>query len=200
MPLRWRGPALLPAAALAVHQLRFKLAYGGEAGHELARQGHGYLGILAPAIALLTAACLGLFLSHLLGAWQGGQRGGRTGRPFLFVWATIAGLLVALYAGQELLEGMIATGHPAGLTGVFGSGGVLAIPLSVAVAALVAILLRSAEAAISWAAAHGPGTVAPPRRASGSAVTLPHPVVFPVLPPLATSAAGRAPPGSPQRS
>ena len=35
--------ALVPAAALVVHQLRYVLAYGSGAGIELARQGHSYL-------------------------------------------------------------------------------------------------------------------------------------------------------------
>ena len=31
--------------------------------------------------------------------------------------------LLAVYAGQELLEGLFATGHPQGLVGIFGDGG-----------------------------------------------------------------------------
>ena len=48
--------ALVPAGALAVHQLRFLLAFGGGAGTELARQGHSYLHSLVPWIVLLIGA------------------------------------------------------------------------------------------------------------------------------------------------
>ena len=45
--------ALVPAAALAVHQLRYMLAFGGHAGAELARQGHSYLTSWVPWMVLL---------------------------------------------------------------------------------------------------------------------------------------------------
>jgi len=42
--LRGVGPVvLMPAAAFAVHQLRYYLAYGSAAGAELQRTGHSYL-------------------------------------------------------------------------------------------------------------------------------------------------------------
>ena len=44
--------ALVPAAALAVHQLRYWLAFGSNASSELARQGHSYLHSVVPWIVL----------------------------------------------------------------------------------------------------------------------------------------------------
>ena len=42
-PVSGRGLLLLPAGALLVHQLRYWLSYGPQAGTELAGQGHAYL-------------------------------------------------------------------------------------------------------------------------------------------------------------
>ena len=154
LPLRWRAAALLPAAALSVHQLRFLLAFGDGAGAELERQGHAYLGLLAPFVAILAAAGVGLFVARLLEAWSEGGDSGERGRAPSFprLWLTIAALLVAIYTGQELLEGALVAAHDGGLASAFGSGGLLAIPAALAVAAAVAALLRGAEAAIAWVA------------------------------------------------
>ena len=55
--VRWVArAALVPAGALAVHQLRYLLAFGGRAGVEFARQGHSYLHSLVPWIGATTAA------------------------------------------------------------------------------------------------------------------------------------------------
>jgi len=60
--LSGRGFLLFPAAALAVHQLRYLIGYGSHAGRELSAQGHGYLESLAPWVVLLVACALGAFL------------------------------------------------------------------------------------------------------------------------------------------
>ena len=56
--LAGRGFMLLPAAALGVHELRYRLAYGADAPQALAAQGHGYLDSLAPWLVLLLALAL----------------------------------------------------------------------------------------------------------------------------------------------
>src|SRR5437588_12250559 len=72
--IRYTGRALLvPAAAIAVHQLRFLLAFGGHAGPVLARQGHAYLHSLVPWIVLSIGLAAGLFL-WALGRALGGER------------------------------------------------------------------------------------------------------------------------------
>jgi len=63
--------ALLPAAALAVHQLRYLLAYGSAAGMELQRQGHSYLHSVVPWIILVVALVVGGFLRALGRAFSG---------------------------------------------------------------------------------------------------------------------------------
>src|SRR5581483_12089280 len=65
--------ALMPAAAFAVHQLRYWLAFGSQAGAELERQGHSYLHSVAPWIVFLIAVAVGAFL-RALGRAFGGQR------------------------------------------------------------------------------------------------------------------------------
>jgi hypothetical protein len=200
---RLRAAALMPAAVLTVHQLRYLLAFGGSTGSELEKEGHQYLSALAAPIAMLVAVAVGVFFARLAVAWRvGGASAGadpgdlrdgsapRFGFPRLAL--LIAAAILALYSCQELLEGMLSTGHPGGLEGVFGDGGWWAIPLSLACGAIVAAALRGARAAIRWVASrhlrprpsHGRPTPAlRPRRLS-----------LPRLVPLAGAAAGRAPP------
>jgi hypothetical protein len=190
---RLRAAALMPAAVLTVHQLRFLLAFGGGSGAELEKEGHQYLSALAAPIAMSVAIVVGLFFARLASAWRDGA--GEEGAPrrgFLRLALLIGAALLALYSCQELLEGMLSNGHPEGFNGVFGDGGWWAVPLSLACGTVVAAALRGARAAIRWAAGrhrrpkvlHGPPTPTPrPRR-----LALPRPV------PLAGAAAGRAPP------
>jgi hypothetical protein len=190
---RLRAAALMPAAVLTVHQLRFLLAFGGGSGAELEKEGHQYLSALAAPIAMSVAIVVGLFFARLASAWRDGaaEEGGPR-RGFMRLALLIGAALLALYSCQELLEGMLSNGHPEGLNGVFGDGGWWAVPLSFACGTVIAAALRGARAAIRWAAArrrrpkasHGRPTPTPrPRR-----LALPRPV------PLAGAAAGRAPP------
>jgi hypothetical protein len=206
LPPRLRAAALMPAAVLTVHQLRYLLAFGGGSGQELEKEGHQYLSALAAPIAMSVAIVVGLFFARLAMAWRvgaapdaerpsdAGSRPNRRFAPGRFIrLALLIGLaLLTLYSCQELLEGMLSTGHPGGFEGVFGEGGWWAVPLSFACGTVVALALRGARAAIRWAAArhrrtkpsHGRPAPAPrPPR-----IALPRPV------PLAGAAAGRAPP------
>ena len=212
---RLRAAALMPAAVLTVHQLRYLLAFGGGTGQELEQEGHQYLGALAAPIAMSVAILVGLFLARLASAWREGEGddAGRRGaaerspsgaravsawRGFLRLALTIGAALLALYSCQELLEGMLSSGHPGGFEGVFGDGGWWAVPLSLVCGLAIAAALRGARAAIRWAAARHrrpkisygrPAPVLRPRR-----LALPRPV------PLAGAAAGRAPPLAPHTS
>src|SRR6185312_11118369 len=165
----------MPAAVLTVHQLRYLLAFGSGSGQELAKEGHQYLSALAAPIAMSVAIVVGLFFARLASAWRvgsgnqgpaaGGQvRGlapgahapdGHEAVPrltFLRLALSIGAALLALYSCQELLEGMLSTGHPGGFEGVFGDGGWWAVPLALACGTVVAAALRGARAAIRWAA------------------------------------------------
>lgn len=190
LPARIRAAALMPAAVLTVHQLRYQLAFGSQTDDKLAEQGHSYLGALTPLAAMLVAIAVGVFIAALARARREGGAGER-GRPFLFVWLVAAAALLGIYALQELAEGMLVAGHPAGLHGVFGDGGLWAVPLAAALGAVVALALRVAEVAKRWVAELGRDDAPPtvPRRA-----LRPAPVFMPALAPLALAAAGRAPP------
>jgi hypothetical protein len=62
---------LVPAAAFAVHQLRYWLAFGGGAGVQLQQQGHAYMHSLVPWIVLALALALGTFLRLIARALGG---------------------------------------------------------------------------------------------------------------------------------
>jgi hypothetical protein len=196
VPLNIRAAALMPAAVLTVHQLRFQLAFGGRAESRLASEGHQYLGALAPIAAMILAIGVGLFLATVSRAWRRGmdqeEEGRRPASTFARTWLLAAVALLAIYCGQELLEGFLASGHPGGIAGVFGEGGLWAVPLSAALGAVVALGLRIADVAVRWAAGRSARSQVP---RSPIRLFLPAAGVFLALrEPLADAAAGRAPP------
>jgi len=190
VPASLRGAALLPGAALAVHQLRYELAFGAHADQRLAAQGHAYLASLTPWIVLLAGLAIGGSLGRLASrAARARARGARGSLVGVWVAATLA--LVAIYAGQELLEGFFATGHPVGLTGVVGGGGWWALPSAALLGGLLALALR-VEAAVARLLDRSPLA-----RVRWSATSLAWACVEAVTAPpapLARAAAGRAPP------
>ena len=119
---------MLPPAALAVHQLRYYLAYGSAAGAELQRTGHSYLHSVVPWIVLLVALVCGGFLVALGRAVAGHRSVPRFWASLLGLWLACSACLVAIFVTQEFLEGLFATGHPTGLVGIFGFGGWWSIP------------------------------------------------------------------------
>jgi hypothetical protein len=173
-----RGVVFLPAAALLVHQLRYWLTYGAQASNELSGTGHGYLDNAVPWIVMVTAAGVGTFAVR--------RRVGAR-RSFVERWLGAAVLLLALFTVQETLEGLFATGHPGGFAAVFGHGGWWAVPVVLVVAFLLALLLRVADALARTADA-------PPARRGAVLLFAPVAVASLRTHPLATAAAGRAPP------
>src|ERR1700760_266772 len=112
--LAGRGFVLFPAAAFAVHQLRYELAYGSRSGAVLSAQGHGYLDSLAPWVVVLVALGLGSYLVKVARA-AAGRPNAEPRRAFAVLWALASVSLVAVYSAQEWLEGSFAAGHPGGL-------------------------------------------------------------------------------------
>jgi hypothetical protein len=186
-------PALMPAGAFAVHQLRYLLAFHSSAGVELQRQGHAYLHSLAPWVVLLVAVVVGVFLRALGRALGGDVSGARYATSFGLLWRASAACLGAIFICQELLEGLLASGHPAGLAAIFAFGGWWAFPA----AALVGLVLAAALHGARWAlaevalrsarrAARAP-ECSPPRRTAVATVA-------PALAPLADGWSSRGPP------
>jgi hypothetical protein len=188
--LQGRGFLLMPAAAFVVHQLRFRIAYGSQANQVLAAQGHSYLTSFAPWLVLALAIGLGLFVVRVARA-AGGLADARPRRSFAGLWALASASLVGIYVVQELLEGLFAVGHPGGMNGVFGHGGWWAVPVALAVGAIVAALLR-----IAWTVVDAARRLASPPPLAGPALLVRRPLAVSLVPwpPLAGAAAGRAPP------
>jgi hypothetical protein len=188
------GAALFPVGAFAVHQLRYALAFGGDASRELADQGHAYLHELTPWIVLALGFGVGGLLGRVARAWQSGECEHRSGQRLVVLWSLAAGGLFAVYVGQELLEGLFATGHPQGLAGILGDGGLWALPGAVAVGGMLALLVRGGRALVERVARlrrerRPIASARAPKRTVRSAT-----LVLPRLAPLASASAGRAPP------
>jgi hypothetical protein len=193
-----RAALLMPLAAMTVHQLRYYLVFGPHAAGRLAREGHAYLATLEPFVLLVATLAVGAFVGRLARAFGGraewANRSRATpGTALLWTWLLCACALLALYCGQELAEGALASGHPAGVAGILGHGGFIAVPLAALVGGLLALALRTAEALVALAA----------RRAAESGRARPDgpsPAPIPLqlpdwrLEPQSGVVAGRAPP------
>jgi hypothetical protein len=190
---RLRAAALLGAGALAVHQLRYLLAYGHGASDALALQGHGYLALATPVVAMLVVLAAIELLFRVATA-RPDSVGGMPRPSTLRLWMLASACLLVTYSVQEWLEGAAAAGHPGGLGGVFGHGGWTAVLLSAAIGAIVALALRGATAVLELAARRSPRKPRSPRRARRQP-SLRAPALS--LDVLALNLAARAPPPLP---
>jgi hypothetical protein len=185
--------ALLPPAAFVVHQLRFMFAFGVDAGAELQRTGHSYLHSLVPWIVLLIALAVGAFLRAAGRALAGQTSLPRYTLSLTGLWALCSVALVAIYISQEFLEGLFATGHPAGLAGIFAYGGWWSIPAAMVVGLVLATLFHGARWVLDEVAKRQARQLI---RSSGRPVAIARPrdVLILPLPPLVGGWSGRGPP------
>jgi hypothetical protein len=139
-----RIASLLVLGELALHELRYVLAYGDKASTELAQQGHSYLIEAGP---ILVVGAVALIAARLLAAASGSIDRGRCRPALLVAAAGLAAGLLATYAAQETAEGVFTTGHPEGLAGIFGGGGWIAVPLALLIGAIAAVLDRALDGA-----------------------------------------------------
>jgi hypothetical protein len=140
----WRAVLLAPAA-FAVHQLRYELAYGAGARLELQRTGHSYLHSVVPWLVAALAVATGGFLARLGSAFAGRTSPRAFSASFATLWLSCTVALLAIFAGQELLEGVFLAGHPAGLAAVAADGGWWALPVAACVGLVLAALLHGAR-------------------------------------------------------
>ena len=189
-PSTFRAAALIVVAALVLHELRYLIGYGEPSGEAIGSQGHAYLPAAAAAAAGLLALALGQLVAAVSRAARTGT-GERAPGRFAPVWAASTAALLLTYGGQELVESLLAAGHPAGLGSLAGNGGLAVLPLAFALGAVVALLLRGASAVVC-AAAHArvPRVSRAPR---GARLPRPPRVARPASV-LARHLAGRAPP------
>lgn len=191
--LRLAPIGLLPPACLLVHELRYVLAYGRGAGAYLQRTGHSYLHSLVPWLVLALAIGIGGFL-RAVGRAMAGQRSlPRYAISLTGLWLLCSLALVLIFACQELLEGIFATGHPAGMMGIFGYGGWWAILAAVCVGLVLAAVFHGARWALEEVARRSVRTepVGTRRPVAGAR---PVDILGPRLAPLATGWSGRGPP------
>src|SRR5690606_14218347 len=71
--------------------------------------------------------------------------GGRCSGRSTFAW--LAAATLATYVTQELIEGLLFAGHPSGAAALLANEGWLALPLALAVAAALFLLVRVLERA-----------------------------------------------------
>jgi hypothetical protein len=143
---RLRVLALLLVGSFLVHQGRFLIAHGDGASRALDATGHGYLLALEPLIGVLLAT----LVADLVGRLLLGDHATGPPRNRVAVW--LVGSLLAVYTGQELLEGLVSAGHADGLAGVFGHGGWIAVPLAVVVGTTLSLFVRPTSALVVRAA------------------------------------------------
>ncbi len=183
----------MPLCALAVHQLRYYLAFGGQAPVRLSRDGHAYLSTIEPFALLCCALALGGLIGGLARAWQSPSATEPASPRLLRLWAACAVTLLVIYCAQELLEGLFAPGHPAGIAGIVGHGGWIAAPVAALIGAALAATLKMAQTLIDLTVRvqlrrRGQDVPAPARRQS------PRTTRDWRLDPQSGVAAGRAPP------
>lgn len=184
-----RSAALIVLGALAVHQLRYLLAYGSGAHEQLALQGHAYLLHSLPIL-------IGFAVSALAAGVLRAAMRSIPERPAIAEWRMRALLyavaIVSVFAIQETAEGLMSGGHAAGIAAVFGAGGWLALPLAGLVGALCAALdggLAKLESLVARVPRSSARLRAPRRQAATSRVAIPLASL-----PLAFGLARRPPP------
>jgi hypothetical protein len=179
--------------AFAVHQLRYMVAYGSHAGAELERTGHSYLHSVVPWLVALLALTAGWFLRSLGRAFRGQRSPHRYAVSLGALWLACTAALVAIYGTQEFLEGFFATGHPAGIAGVFGYGGWWAVFVAACIGLVLAAVCHGARWVIGEVARRRASAPIPARR-SDRPRRLPAAAPLPRLLPLAEGWSGRGPP------
>jgi hypothetical protein len=178
---RVRAGVLVLLGAIVVHELRYALAGAHADAHA-----HAYMGRLVPL------ACALVVLAAIEFAVRLGLRRRMDTRALESAgvrWLALGTLLLAIFAMQETAEMFAEHGRLDLVDSLIVHGGWLAAPLSYAVGAVIALLLRGAEALLArtgrraWGDARAPEPHRPLRRPSAARLRV-----------IACNLAGRAPP------
>lgn len=189
LPRCWCETLVFPAAVLAVHQLCYLLAFGSRAGSQLSADGDQYVAA-APLIAgVLVLISAGVGLIRLAASrGRGSPEGARAPLWLRWLWFTV--LLLVGFCALEGLEMAFEPHHAGGFVGIFGDGGLWALPAAAFVGAVMTLLWRGGRALLALAArqqvSHRASLLSPRRRAASRSTPPPRP--------MASCAAGRAPP------
>ena len=128
---------------MAVHELRYLLAFGSRASSELSARGDHYVGSAALVAGALVGVALAAGVVRLL-ATSRGQ--GLPEVPRVPVWLLWLGLTLLLLLGFWALEGFELIFEPSrGISAsarVFADGGLWAVPAAMFVAALMVLAVR----------------------------------------------------------
>jgi hypothetical protein len=181
---------VFPAGVLVVHQLRYLLAFGSHAGSELSAQGDRYVATAAVVAGALVFVSLSVGLMRLVAASRGRGTLMVARAPLWLLWLALTLLLLVGFCALEGLEMALEPHHAAGLIGIFGHGGLWSLPAAALVGAVMALLVHGGRVLLVLAGRHRCGQVTrstgswPARSTAGA----------PPCGPMATCAAGRAPP------
>jgi hypothetical protein len=133
-----RATGTLALGALALHELRYVL--GVEAGLE-GHQGHAYMAQAVPVVVALATALLATTVLAPLGGRPLGAAGcGVAARTGLY-----AGMLLTVFAAQELAEGALSGAPWEGAALLLTPGGLVAVPLALALGVATALATRGLE-------------------------------------------------------
>lgn len=119
---------------MGIHQLRYAIAYGNGAPHQLAVHNHGYMDFTLPAVATVFVVALAAVLIRIARG-RAAQPGRRT--PLVALWLCCAFALGTIFGVQETFEG----------AGAIAGGGWIGFALAFPAGLLVALALRGADAA-----------------------------------------------------
>lgn len=133
-----RATGTLALGALALHELRYLLGSG--AGLD-AHASHAYMAQAVPVVvALATALLAAALLAPLGGSPHRAGRRSVTRRAVLY-----AGLLVVVFAAQELTEAWISGAGLDAIASLVVSSGWIAVPLALALGGVAAAATRTLE-------------------------------------------------------
>ncbi|HEV2752772.1 MAG TPA: hypothetical protein VGV36_02915 [Solirubrobacteraceae bacterium] len=133
--------ALLMLGSLAVHELAYRLGHGEGAEEALRAHGHAYLTVVGPLAVVLA----GLVLGGGIARWASGRSTTVEGRWRLTsLWPVLALALGAIFSVQELLEGMLAGGHPSGVGALTAGGGGIAFAAAAGIGHVLALVVELA--------------------------------------------------------